>query len=126
MVDKHTWRFPAKASSKLGVHSWCTECMAAYHVVNRDRAHITMRRNHLKRKYNLTVDEMLELGKQQDNKCAVCRQELTYKDHGYAVDHDHKTGKIRGLLCFRCNRSIGQFEDDPMLLRAAADYLERE
>jgi hypothetical protein len=41
-----------------------------------------------------------------------------------AVDHDHKTGKVRGLLCHKCNKSIGGLQDSVVLLRKAADYLE--
>jgi hypothetical protein len=41
-----------------------------------------------------------------------------------AVDHDHNTGKIRALLCDRCNRGIGYFNEDPALIRESADYLE--
>jgi hypothetical protein len=50
---------------------------------------------------------------------------LTPADAGYSlhVDHDHGTGRIRGLLCFRCNNALGDLEDDPALVRAAARYL---
>lgn len=40
------------------------------------------------------------------------------------LDHDHKSGRIRGVLCHQCNRALGFFKDDPQLLRKAADYLE--
>jgi hypothetical protein len=62
--------------------------------------------------------------------CAVCRKpESARNKRGellpLAVDHCHQTGKVRALLCSLCNKGIGLFGDDPALLRAAADYLER-
>ncbi len=42
-----------------------------------------------------------------------------------AIDHDHKTGQVRSLLCKKCNGVLGLVDDDPALLRAAADYIER-
>jgi Recombination endonuclease VII len=66
----------------------------------------------------------------QDSVCAICRQPETRKDRSghllsLAVDHCHQTGKIRMLLCRACNQGIGFFKDDPALLRAALDYIER-
>lgn len=54
--------------------------------------------------------------------CALCGR----KDGRLSVDHDHKTGRIRGLLCDLHNRGLGYFQDDPQLLRDAADYVETE
>lgn len=53
--------------------------------------------------------------------CAICRA----ADERLFVDHCHKTNRFRGLLCHTCNTGIGQLGDDPELLRAAANYLER-
>jgi hypothetical protein len=72
----------------------------------------------------------------QNGVCAICRKpETTYrKSHikgsdpvlrRLSVDHCHTTKKVRGLLCGNCNHSIGKMKDDPALLRAAADYLEK-
>lgn len=64
----------------------------------------------------------------QDNLCAICKQPETYRNRTgnicpLAVDHDHATGKIRGLICQKCNTALGSFRDDPAILRAAAHYL---
>jgi hypothetical protein len=56
---------------------------------------------------------------EQDGLCAVCQTAAAVH-----VDHDHETGAVRSLLCFNCNGGLGQFRDDPVVLRAAADYVE--
>lgn len=60
----------------------------------------------------------------QDGVCAICRKKDSFGQR-LAVDHDHSTDLIRGLLCRKCNTGIGQFDDDPSRLIVAADYLER-
>lgn len=63
----------------------------------------------------------------QHGECAICQVPLTIEPgrQGDAahVDHDHTTGRVRGLLCVTCNSGIGHLDDDPYLLRKAADYL---
>lgn len=65
----------------------------------------------------------------QDNKCAICKNLETRTHNGkvrnLSVDHCHKTGKVRGLLCCRCNITIGRFEDDEDLLEKASEYLKK-
>lgn len=61
----------------------------------------------------------------QDGVCAICQKSEKVKQH-LAVDHDHETGAVRGLLCRDCNTSLGKFGDSPELLRRAAAYLEKE
>jgi hypothetical protein len=67
-------------------------------------------------------DEMLSA---QGGTCAICEQ-VDHLGRRLAVDHDHETGEVRGLLCGRCNTMLGQMNDDPELLRRAASYLERQ
>jgi hypothetical protein len=79
------------------------------------------RSGHLKRKFGLTLDEYEQLLRSQGGRCAVCGAKPGRAS--LHVDHDHGTGKIRGLLCFRCNGGLGQFQEKPARLVRAADYL---
>jgi hypothetical protein len=74
---------------------------------------------HLKYKYGLTRAEWSRIKKGQNHRCLICRK----KTH-LVVDHDHKTGLIRGLLCKKCNLMLGMAKDNPITLRAGAGYLE--
>lgn len=56
----------------------------------------------------------------QEGKCSICDE-----PEGLFIDHCHKSGRVRALLCIRCNHGLGQFKDRPEILRKAADYLER-
>lgn len=70
--------------------------------------------------YNLSVTELLALRDKQQNRCRICQLEFTKTPH---VDHDHKTGRVRGLLCVHCNSGLGYFRDSPDLLGEAIRYL---
>lgn len=76
----------------------------------------------LKRRYAMTLDEWDALWAAQDGRCAICRRELV-DDRSTHVDHNHVTGRRRGLLCGTCNRGLGQFSDDINRLVAAIRYL---
>lgn len=56
--------------------------------------------------------------------CWICKQPETVPNRRLAIDHDHETGSIRGLLCTRCNQVLGRMHDDPELLRQAAKYID--
>jgi hypothetical protein len=83
----------------------------------------------LRKMYGITFDEYKTMLEGQRHKCAICNNPETAVDakgaeRFMAVDHCHKSGKIRALLCAACNKSLGGFKDDPKLLRKAAEYLE--
>ncbi len=78
------------------------------------------RKRNLKVKFNLSLEEFEMLSIKQNNKCAICGlQDKLY------VDHDHKTGKIRELLCNCCNNGLGRFYDNVEVLQKAIDYLNK-
>jgi len=97
----------------------CRECLAAANQVYQ------LARN------NCGVSEYERLFEVQQGRCMICgRQEGHRNQYGkscrLAVDHDHTTGKVRGLLCNNCNRGLGRFKDSIELLEAAIRYLKRE
>jgi hypothetical protein len=80
---------------------------------------VSDRTSHLKRKYGLTLEGFDALLASQGGGCAICG-----KPDVDNVDHDHRTGQVRGILCWNCNIALGQLEDDPNRARAVAEYLE--
>lgn len=74
---------------------------------NKDRAKASQRNNHLKRKFGITSDQYDEMLRSQFGSCRLCDRIFDTNLH---VDHDHKTGKIRGLLCLKCNITVGYYE----------------
>jgi hypothetical protein len=76
--------------------------------------------------YGITHDQYDAMLVAQDGGCAICGNGGEQSRFGVLhVDHDHETGRVRGLLCDSCNLSIGKFRDNPAMLRRAADYIER-
>lgn len=78
----------------------------------------------LRAKYGIGLDEYERLLAEQHGRCAICDREPVEGERAFAVDHDHDTGRVRGILCGPCNRGIGYLQEEPKLLRAAAAYLE--
>ncbi len=84
------------------------------------------RRAHLKRKYNITLEDYNKLLDKQNSVCAICgRTEMNNANKVLCVDHNHNTGAIRGLLCGLCNSGIGHFQDDIILIRKSISYLKQ-
>jgi hypothetical protein len=69
------------------------------------------------------MEEYNNLFEKQNGKCAICNGESKDRGRALDVDHDHKTGKIRGLLCVSCNRGLGHFNDSRWALNKAIQYL---
>jgi len=79
------------------------------------------RKYRLRRDYGLTEEDYNLIAEQQGNVCAICKQLDPHTK--LVVDHDHKTGEVRGLLCNKCNRALGVFNDDLSVLRLCFAYL---
>lgn len=100
-----------------GYHTYCKPCHNQRSRISKDK-HGGSRTYHLTRRYGITAAEADFLLEGQGGVCAICRTAPAVH-----VDHDHATGAVRALLCFNCNGGLGQFKDDPELLRAAAQYV---
>jgi hypothetical protein len=70
--------------------------------------------------YNITQNELLKLLKKQKHRCCICNNDISNR---YAIDHNHKTNEIRGLLCLNCNSGLGKFKDRIDLLSKAVVFL---
>ena len=99
--------FPPHNKTKSGFDSWCRVCRREYRNAN----------SRGKFRDVISDEALIEL-KNASTECVICGSV-----EKLVVDHDHKTGKIRGMLCNHCNRGLGHFRDDPMLLEFAAQYL---
>lgn len=95
----------------------------------KDKNRLLHRKWHLKTNYGLTVEQYAEMYAVQGGVCAVCRRPETILRRGKVksleVDHNHETGQIRELLCGACNPALGLLKEDPLRIRALADYIER-
>ena len=132
-------RIPNRAS-KSGFRRWCRDCenararrwrkakpeksaaqKARSYATDPYKHNLLVTENSWKRLYGLTKEGYDTLLEQQGGKCAICRR----PDRGrrLAVDHDHQTHRVRGLLCRTCNLALGWLGDDPVLLAQALEYL---
>lgn len=91
-----------------------------YHYRDKAKAkRVNARKLYLMKAYGITQEDYEQMLDAQSNQCAICgvyRAKL-------AIDHDHKTGKVRGLLCRKCNRGLGYFKDNAEGIQRALDYL---
>jgi hypothetical protein len=91
-----------------------------YYADNAEHCKEVQRRGHYRRKYGCTPEFKERLLHSQGGACAICGSAAETTWH---LDHEHGTGRIRGVLCQRCNLALGLFGDDPSVCASAADYL---
>ena len=106
-----------------GFRSRCIECEKVES--KRERQNASTREWHrnyrLLSRFGITAKQYDEMFASQNGRCAICMRED--KRQRLAVDHDHKTGRVRGLLCLHCNVAIGKLDDDAEIVRRAFFYL---
>lgn len=100
----------------------CKECSRLRRI--NSKSHI--RNLAYKRTFGITLQEYNDLFVKQNGLCKGCYIHQRDLKIAFAVDHNHTTGKVRGLLCGNCNVSIGNAKDSPEILRRLADYVEKE
>lgn len=109
-----------------GIGAYCIPChreyRKQYRLLHLDAQRKLERDRRLKDLYGLTPEQKHERIVAQNGKCMICGD---IPEKGLHVDHDHVTGKLRDLLCGKCNKGLGLFQDDPALMRAAAEYVEK-
>lgn len=127
---KEPKEFHKDPRNKTGLTSWCNVCRRAankkWRENNPDRVRDSARRTNLKRIYGITLEEFNSLLKEQNNQCCICKTKNPKgKGDRFHVDHCHTTGKVRGLLCGKCNCAIGLLNEDINLFLSAKEYLEK-
>ena len=93
----------------------------SWHQLTPEQKRTRERKYALKKLYGLTPEQFDELMEAQQGRCALCKEPFDKTPH---VDHDHATGKVRGLLHTNCNTALGSFRDSPEILRLAIEYLQ--
>ena len=120
--------FSVSARNRSGRMSDCKSCRNAHRKATHDP--LRARGYNLRRNYQLTNEQYELRSQSQDNACAICLMHVSamplHKNQlGYLhVDHDHKTGVVRGLLCTHCNTALGYVREDPIIVHALLAYLQ--
>lgn len=109
----------------IGVCKACrSQQMKGWYSKTNYNSSTTRRAYKLKTKYGITIDTYNYMMVMQSDRCAICLTDDKGDRYDFwCVDHDHTTGKVRGLLCHPCNTALGKFQDDQLILSAAVEYL---
>lgn len=104
--------------------SFCRKCdYQRYKQKEKEYVKQYYKNNYLQNLYNISPEEYDKMLKEQNNCCKICKTSQEKLKVTLAVDHCHKTGKVRGLLCNKCNLALGLLKDDLALLQEAINYL---
>ena len=119
--------FYVRSAAKDGKSPWCSSCTDQFskdwYKSNKSSHCAQQRVWRMKSLFGLTVEQYDYMYRRQNGLCAICSG-VNLDGRRLHVDHNHATGKIRGLLCYRCNSALGYSKDSIEILHKAADYLE--
>lgn len=120
LSDDNVYAYVAQSGRQRGrTVRQCRKCTRG----KNERRASQLRASHLQRKFGITLAEYDEMLRSQNGKCAVCGTDEPGGMGSFHVDHCHKSGKIRKLLCMICNSALGYVNDDPVLLEKLAAYV---
>jgi hypothetical protein len=120
--DKASEEYSYDKSKADGCGAYCKECRRKKSKVRQQKYSTELRSYQRKIKYGMSDEEWNLLFDSQGNKCAICPA-TTHGNKNWHIDHDHSTGKVRGLLCHNCNLMLGHAKDNVDTLSAAIKYL---
>jgi hypothetical protein len=113
--------FTKCSRSPDGLWYVCRTCRSEMRRSHRKKDPREIKDAFLRWRYGITIDDFEAMSDSQGGVCAICGEAPS--ERHLDVDHDHASGFVRGLLCNDCNRSIGMFGDDPVVIVRAARYL---
>ena len=129
-IQAASWHTANREKSRTAAQKWreenrayLKERKAEDYAANKDEIVTILRDHAFQRKFGITLETRDQLAAHQDGQCAICGAEESALTKRLAVDHDHGTGRVRGLLCQNCNLGLGHFRDDTGVLLAAINYL---
>jgi len=101
------------------------ECSKEY---NEHKGAAGIKASLIRKRYNISLEDLSNLLDSQKGCCVICKKSLIFPDstRSYHIDHNHSTGKVRGLLCPNCNVSLGNAYEDVTILRSMIEYLEQD
>jgi len=141
--EKEIALFSKNKHTKTGLSTWCKECSAAetgswrnvdgnkerlaqWRKDNIEKCTAHARKSNLKIKFKMSIEDYNALLDSQNGKCSLCNKTPEENGKALSVDHNHKTGKVRGLLCDNCNKGIGFLKENTEILQKAIKYIEKD
>ena len=128
IMVKGVQHYNKRIASKDGLTSQCTQCLNTKAMKVRAKTPEVTRERNLQTRFNMSISQYNDIFLKQKGRCVICFKAESTRDKNnnvkwLSVDHNHKTGEVRGLLCNSCNTGIGKLGDSTKVLQSAITYL---